>query len=48
MTIESEAFTIDKTKWGVNYESKSIFDDLGDKFVNDDMELKIMILAKKS
>ncbi|TXE19896.1 YceI family protein [Psychroserpens burtonensis] len=48
MTIESEAFTIDRTKWGVNYGSKSIFDDLGDKFVNDDMELKIMILAKKS
>lgn len=48
MTIESDAFTIDRTKWGVNYGSKSIFDDLGDKFVNDDIELKIIIKAKKA
>ena len=48
MTIQSEAFIIDRTQWGVNYGSKSIFDDLGDKFINDDMELKILILAKKS
>lgn len=46
--IKSEAFTIDRTLWGVNYGSKSVFDDLGDKFINDDMELKIMIMAKKA
>ncbi|WP_299254718.1 YceI family protein [uncultured Lacinutrix sp.] len=48
MTIISEAFTIDRTKWSINYGSKSIFDNLGDKFINDDMELKISITAKKS
>ena len=48
ITITSEAFTIDRTKWGVNYGSKSVFDNLGDKFINDDMELKITIKAKKS
>ncbi|MEM5564309.1 YceI family protein [Psychroserpens sp. AS72] len=48
MTIESEAFTIDRTKWGVNYGSKSVFDDLGDKFVNDEIELKIVVKAKKA
>ncbi|RKE90840.1 YceI family protein [Ichthyenterobacterium magnum] len=48
MTIESEAFTIDRTKWGINYGSKSVFDNLGDKFINDDMELKIKIVAKKA
>ncbi|WP_047547205.1 YceI family protein [Psychroserpens sp. Hel_I_66] len=48
MTIESEPFTIDRTKWGVNYGSKSVFDNLGDKFINDDMELKIMVKAKKA
>ncbi|WP_040279816.1 YceI family protein [Psychroserpens damuponensis] len=47
MTIESEAFTIDRTKWGINYGSKSVFDNLGDKFINDDMELKILVKAKK-
>jgi polyisoprenoid-binding protein YceI len=48
MLIESESFTIDRTKWNVNYGSKSIFEDLGDKFINDDIELKISIKAKKS
>jgi len=48
MIIESEAFTIDRTKWNVNYGSKSIFEDLGDKFINDDIELKISIKAKKA
>ncbi|MEY8848493.1 YceI family protein [Psychroserpens sp. XS_ASV72] len=48
MLIESEPFTIDRTKWNVNYGSKSIFDNLGDKFINDDIELKISIKAKKA
>lgn len=48
MKIESEPFTIDRTKWNVNYGSKSIFDDLGDRFINDDIEIKINIKAKKS
>ncbi|MFL0354648.1 YceI family protein [Xanthomarina sp. GH4-25] len=47
LTISSESFTIDRTKWGVNYGSKSIFDNLGDKFINDEMELKINIVAFK-
>ncbi|WP_052461091.1 YceI family protein [Psychroserpens mesophilus] len=48
MTIESDPFTIDRTKWNVNYGSKSIFEDLGDKFINDDIELKISISARKA
>ncbi|QRM89645.1 YceI family protein [Lacinutrix sp. WUR7] len=48
MTISSDAFTIDRTQWGINYGSKSVFDNLGDKFINDDMELKITIKAKKA
>ncbi|WP_323788571.1 YceI family protein [Psychroserpens sp.] len=48
MTIESEPFTIDRTQWGVNYGSKSIFEGLGNKFINDDIELKITIKAKKA
>ncbi|WP_417289748.1 YceI family protein [Corallibacter sp.] len=47
MTISSEAFTIDRTKWNINYGSKSVFEDLGDKFINDDIELKINIVAFK-
>ncbi|WP_158844394.1 YceI family protein [Algibacter sp. L1A34] len=48
VTITSEAFSIDRTKWNVQYGSKSIFDNLGDKFINDDIELKITVKAAKS
>ncbi|WP_417238060.1 YceI family protein [Bizionia sp.] len=48
VTITSETFTIDRSKWNVKYGSKSFFDDLGDKFINDDMELQITITANKA
>ncbi|SDS60687.1 Polyisoprenoid-binding protein YceI [Formosa sp. Hel1_31_208] len=48
MIIKSEPFLIDRTLWGINYGSKSIFDNLGDKFINDDMELQIVVIAKKA
>ena len=48
VTLTSEAFTIDRSKWNVQYGSKSFFDNLGDKFINDDIELKIMVKAAKS
>lgn len=47
LTIMSEVFTIDRSKWNVKYGSKSFFDDLKDKFINDDIELKINIIATK-
>lgn len=47
-TISSEVFTIDRSKWDVKYGSKSFFDNLGDKFINDDIELKITLKASKS
>ena len=48
LTLESETFTIDRTDWGVNYGSKSVFDNLGDNFISDDMELKISVTAQRS
>ncbi|NNC50776.1 MAG: YceI family protein [Flaviramulus sp.] len=48
ITLSSEAFTIDRTKWNVKYGSKSIFDNLGDKFINDDIELLVTVKAAKS
>lgn len=45
--IESKPFTIDRTQWNVNYGSKSVFDNLGDKFINDDIELTISLVAEK-
>lgn len=45
--LNSETFIIDRTQWNVNYASKSIFDDLKDKFVNDEIELKVSLTATK-
>ena len=45
-SITSEVFTIDRSKWDVKYGSKSFFDNLGDKFINDDIELKISVKSK--
>jgi len=43
----SEPFKIDRTKWGIEFMSKSIFDDLKDKFIDDEIELQVMVKAKK-
>lgn len=48
LTLTSETFTIDRSKWNVKYGSKSFFDNLGDKFINDDIELKVNLTAKKA
>lgn len=48
LTIDSEEFTIDRTKWKVNYGSKSVFEGLGDKFISDNVQLKIKVIATKA
>jgi polyisoprenoid-binding protein YceI len=48
MHLKSDTFSIDRTKWGVNYGSKTIFGDLGDKFINDEIELVVELYASKS
>ncbi|WP_026914430.1 YceI family protein [Christiangramia portivictoriae] len=47
-TISSKDFSIDRTKWNVNYGSKSVFEGLGDQFINDDIQLTINLKAKKA
>lgn len=47
MTIKSEPFMIDRTLWNVNYASKSVFDDLKDKFVDDNIELTVNVKVLK-
>jgi polyisoprenoid-binding protein YceI len=48
LELTSNAFVIDRTKWGINYGSKSVFDSLGDKFINDEIELTINLKANKA
>ncbi len=48
LTLTSDSFTIDRSKWDVKYGSKSFFDNLGDKFINDEIELKVSVIGKKA
>jgi len=38
---------IDRTKWGVEYNSGNIFKDLGDKIIYDDIEFDIFLVSEK-
>lgn len=48
LELKSEPFMLDRTKWGVNFKSKSIFDNLGDNFIDDEMEITIHVIARES
>ena len=47
ITVTSEPFMINRTEWNINYASKSVFEDLKDKFVNDDIELTVNVKILK-
>ena len=48
VTIASDEFEIDRTKWAVNYNSGSVVKDLaGDKVINDNIKLKLAVKATK-
>lgn len=48
VTIVSDEFEIDRTKWGVNFNSGSVLKDLaGDKIINDNIKIKISTKATK-
>lgn len=47
ITANSEQFLINRTEWGVNYQSKSIFADLADNFILDDIALVVNLEASK-
>lgn len=47
LMVKSETFKIDRSKWNVTYKSKSFYNDLKDKFVDDDMEISIEMIANK-
>jgi YCE I like family protein len=47
VTLESQPFNINRVDFGVNYGSKSVFADLKDKFINDEVELVVKVKAKK-
>ena len=43
--VAAAKFTIDRTKWGVEYKSGNIFKNLGDKIIYDDIELDVFLIS---
>ena len=46
ITFTSETFNVDRAEFNVKYGSKSFFDDLKDKFIDDMMELSFVVKTK--
>jgi len=47
VTIKSEAFKINRVLWNVSYNSRNVVKNLGDKYIDDDIELKVDVKATK-
>ena len=45
--LKSEVFTIDRTDFDIRYKSKTFFDNLKDKFINDEFELSFELKTLK-
>jgi len=48
VTLNSDNFKINRTLWNINYNSKSAIDNLGDKYIDDDIELNVKVVANKT
>ncbi|PST85250.1 lipid-binding protein [Pedobacter yulinensis] len=47
VTATADKIVVDRTKFDIKYGSKSFFSDLGDKFIYDEFELAVKLVAKK-
>jgi polyisoprenoid-binding protein YceI len=47
VTLISDTFQINRADFNVKYKSKTFFNDLKDKFVNDDFDFQVTIVAEK-
>lgn len=45
--IKSKPFVINRADWNVKYGSKTFFDNLADNFIEDNIELQFVLVAKK-
>ncbi len=46
LEVVSEVIQLDRTRWGINYGSKSIFSGLGDHFISDDIKIRFDVKSK--
>lgn len=47
VTATADKITINRTKYGIEYKSKSIFSSIGDNFIYDDFTLTVKLIARK-
>lgn len=47
LSLKSETFKIDRSKWDIKFKSKSFFSNLGDNFIYDDIELSVEVHSQK-
>ena len=47
IVVKSDSFKIDRSKWDIKYKSNSFFENMGDKFIYDDIELSVHVSATK-
>lgn len=47
VTAVAEKIVIDRTKYGIEYKSKSVFSSIGDNFIYDDFTLSVKLVATK-
>lgn len=47
LTANATSVKVDRTKYGIKYGSKSFFDSIGDKAINDEFELAINLVSSK-
>lgn len=46
--LESEPFKINRVLWNINYSSKSVFDNLGNQYIDDDIGIKVSVNANRT
>ncbi|WP_199136776.1 YceI family protein [Pedobacter sp. ASV12] len=47
VTATADKITIDRTKFGIQFKSKSVFSNIGDNFIYDDFTIAVKLVAKK-
>ncbi|MHA3788080.1 YceI family protein [Flavobacterium hauense] len=48
VVINSESFKINRILWNINYNSKSAIENLGNQYIDDNIELKVSVTTRKS
>ncbi|WP_316746692.1 YceI family protein [Pedobacter gandavensis] len=47
VTATADKIIVDRTKYDINFKSKTIFPEIGNKMINDEFELSVKLVAKK-